>query len=103
MSLEDIIPNASLERHGYHELSEEQLRLKGDPEALLHLGIRLWHGIGVRRNGDGGWEAIVSSAKLGHPVALALCFFYAKGTETNGQRAMELLRDSASRGHAAGI
>jgi hypothetical protein len=34
MSLESIIARAELERHGYHELSEEQLRLK-DPEALL--------------------------------------------------------------------
>ena len=101
MSLE-IIARAELERHGYHELSEEQLRLKDDPEALLRRGIRLKHGIGARIDRDSGWQAIMSSAKLGHPVALALCFLYAKGTERNMQSAIELLRDSASRGHAAG-
>ncbi len=102
MSLENIIARAELERHGYHELSEEQLRPKDDPEALLERGIRLRHGIGIRKDEDSGWEAIMSSAKLGHPVALALCFLHAKGTEQNDQRAIELLRDSESRGHAVG-
>jgi uncharacterized membrane protein len=102
MLLENIVARAELERHGYHELSEEQLRLKDDPEALLHRGIRLKHGIGVCEDGGSGWEAIMSSAKLGHPVALALCFLYAKGTKSNVRRSIELLRDSASRGHAAG-
>jgi hypothetical protein len=45
MSLENIVARAELERHGYHELSEEQLHLKDDPEALLQRGIRLWLGI----------------------------------------------------------
>jgi hypothetical protein len=103
MSLENIVVRAELERHGFHELSEEQLRLKDDPEALLTRGIRLWRGIGVYMNKYSGWEAIMSSAKLGHPAALALCFSYAKGTKKNQQRAIELLRDSASRGHAVGI
>ena len=102
MSLENIVARAELERHGYHELSEEQLRLKDDPEALLHRGIRLKHGIGVRMDKGSGWEAIMSPAKLGHPVALALCFLYGKGTKSNAQRSIELLRDSASRGHAVG-
>jgi hypothetical protein len=103
MSLESISVQPELELYGYHELSEEQLRLKDDPEALLERGIRLWQGIGVREDADSGWEAIISSAKLGHPVALALCFRSGRGTEKNQRRAIELLRDSASRGHAAGI
>jgi hypothetical protein len=82
MSLESIIARAELERHGYHELSEEQLRLKDDPEALLDRGIRLKHGIGARMDEGSGWETIMLSAKLG-PVALALCFLYAKGTENH--------------------
>ena len=102
MSLENIVARAELERHGYHELSEEQLRLKDDPEALLERGIRLKDGIGAHKDEGSGWEAIMSSAKLGHPVALALCFRYAKGTEENVQRGIELLRDSASREHASG-
>ena len=101
MSLENIIARAELERHGYHELSEEQLRLKDDPQALLDRGIRIRLGIGVRKNGVSGWELILSSAKLGHPVALAFCFRSAM--EKNVQCAVELLRDSASRGHAVGI
>ena len=99
----DIIARAELERHGYHELSEEQLRLKDDPQALLERGIRLWHAIGVRKDEVSGWELIVSSAKLGHPVALALCFLHGYGAEENVQRAVELLSDSSSRGHAVGI
>ena len=102
MSLENIIARAEVERHGYHELSEEQLRRKDDPEALLHRGIRLWLGLGVRKDEDSGWELIISSAKLGHPVALALCFLYGKGTEMNMEHGIELLGDSASRGHAVG-
>ncbi len=47
MLLENIVARAELERHGHHELSEEQLRLKDDPEALLDRGIRLKDGIGV--------------------------------------------------------
>jgi hypothetical protein len=102
MSLEEITPNASVERHGYHELSEEQLRLKDDPEALFERGTRLRHGIGVRANDNTGWELIISSAKLGHPVALALCFKFGK-LSGDVEKAAELLRDSASRGHVAGI
>ncbi len=102
MSLENIIARAELERYGYHELSEEQLRLKVDPEALLERGIRLLHGIGLRKEGDNIWKPIFSSAVLGHPVALALCFRNAKGVDRNAHRAVELLRDSASRGHVPG-
>ena len=102
MSLESIIARAELERHGYHELSEQQLRLKDDPEALLIRGAHSHYGIGTCEDADRGWELIISSAKLGHPVALALCFRYIKGAEKNVQRALELLRDSASRGHAVG-
>jgi hypothetical protein len=102
MSLESI-PNASLERRGYHELSEEQLRLKDDPEALLIRGIRLKDGTGVRMYADRGRGLITSSAKLAHPVALALCISHGYGARENQQRSVELYRDSASRGHAAGI
>ncbi len=102
MSFENIVARAELEWHGYHELSEEQLRLKDDPEALLQRGIRLWLGIAVRVDVDSGWELIITSAKLGHPVALALCFLSGKGTQKNVQHGIELLSDSASRGHAFG-
>ncbi len=65
---------AEVEWHGYHKLCEEQLRLKDDPEALLHRGMRLWHGIGVR-NTDGhestaedrrsvDWPSLVKSLKV---------------------------------------
>ncbi len=104
LSLENIVPLPELERHGYHELSEEQLRLKDDPEALLERGIRLRYGVGVHVDAGDSRKLIMSSAKLGHPVALALCFnFGMKVTEADKQRAVELLQGSASRGHAAGI
>ena len=102
MSLENIVADPSLERLGYRRLPFSELEKLDDPEALLERGIRLRNGIGVRMNGDSGWEAIISSAKLGHPVALAFCFRKGRGTEKSVQRAIELSRDSASRGHAAG-
>jgi hypothetical protein len=49
----------------------------------------------VREDGDSGSNAIISSAMFGHPVALALCFLDGISTK----RAVELLRDSASRGY----
>jgi hypothetical protein len=86
VSLENIIARAELERHGYHELSEEQLRLKDDPEALLDRGHRMWEGIGVHMNVVSGQDLIISSAKLGHPVALALCFLFGRHGEEQTAR-----------------
>jgi TPR repeat protein len=103
IDLASVVPDPSLEKKGYHELSEEQLRLKDDPQALLDLGIRLLVGIGVRRDEVRGRGLVISSAKFGHPVALASCFRYGDGTKRNMQRAIELFRDSASRGDATGI
>jgi hypothetical protein len=103
MSLENVTADASAERNEYHKLDFDQLEKLDDAEALFQRGIRLVYGMGVRMDGNSGWELIISSAKLGHPVALALCFIERKGTEWNMYRAGRLLRDSASRGYGFGI
>jgi hypothetical protein len=103
MSLEDIVPRPELEQYDFHRLSEEQLRLKDDAEALFQRGVRLWYALGIPEDEDGAWQLIIEAAKLGHPVALAFCFSEGKGTDKNEQRAMELFGGGASRGHAVGI
>ncbi len=65
MSLENIIIRVELERHGYHKLSEEQLRLKDDPEALLERGFRLRDGIGVHVNENSGGSLSSRQQSLG--------------------------------------
>ncbi len=102
MSLEHIVPNASLERGHYHQLATRELDKLDDAEALYERGWRLRSGIGVTMNEEAGWKLIIEAAKLGHAVALATCFRFGRGAEKNLNRAVELFRASAERGHAGG-
>jgi TPR repeat protein len=102
MSLDRIVPNASLERGHYHQLASRELDELDDAEALYERGRRLRLGIGVAKNEEAGWQLTIEAAKLGHPVALGSCFGFGRGTAKNPNRATELYRASAERGHAAG-
>ena len=102
MSLDHTISNASLERVRYHQLASRELDKLNDAEALYERGRRLRNGIGVAKNEEAGWQLAIEAAKLGHPVALAFCFHYGRGTAKNPNRAAELYRASAERGHAGG-
>lgn len=102
MSLENIVANASLERKHYHQLATSELDKLDDAEALYERGRRLLDGVGVLEDSEAGWDLIIESAKLGHPVALGLCFHEGRGTKQNQNRAIELYRASAERGHPAG-
>ncbi len=101
MSLDHIVPNASLERGHYHQLATRELDQLDDAEALFERAFRLVIGIGATRNREAAGKLIMESAKLGHPVALALCLEQA-GTAKNIKRAIELHRASAERGHVSG-
>jgi hypothetical protein len=48
------------------------------------------------------WKSIVSSARQGHPVALARCFLFGIATAKDEYRAIALLQESAVRAHAGG-
>jgi TPR repeat protein len=102
MSLERVIPNASLERTYYHQIATSELDKLDDAEALFERGRRLRLGIALAKDEEAGWNLIIESAKLGHPVALGLCFHEGRGTKQNQNRAIELYRASAERGHPAG-
>jgi TPR repeat protein len=102
MSLERIVPDALLERGHYHQLALRELDKLNDAEALFERGKRLRLGIGIIQNEEAGWKLIIEAAKLGHPLALALCFYVGQGTAKNLNRAVELYRASAEREHPAG-
>ncbi len=102
MSLENIVADASLERGHYHQLATRELGKLDNAEALFERGRRLRNGIGVATNEEAGWQLAIEAATLGHPVALAFCFHYGRGTDKNPNRAAELYRASAERGHAGG-
>jgi TPR repeat protein len=102
MSLEQIVPNVSLERGHYHQLSPRELYQLEDAEALFERGRRNFFGVFVAKDKDAGWKLNIEAAKLGHPVALAACFRKGQGTAKNPNRAIEIYRASAERGHASG-
>jgi TPR repeat protein len=102
MSLERIVPDASLERGHYHQLATSELDKLDDAEALYERGSRLQNGIDVDMNDEAGWNLILEAAKLGHAIALAESSLEGRGTPKNPKRAVELLRPSAERGHPAG-
>jgi TPR repeat protein len=102
MSLEHIVPNASVERGHYHQLAARELDKLDDAEARYERGWRLRKGIGVEKDEEEGWALIIESAKLGHPTALGICSLNGRGTTKNLKRAAELFRASADRGHATG-
>jgi TPR repeat protein len=103
MSLERVVPNASLERVHYHQLATRELNKLNDAEARYERGRRLRDEIGVDMNEEAGWKLIIKAAKRGHPVALAECFSIGRGTAKNLKRAAGLYRSSADRGHPAGL
>ncbi len=72
ISLEDVTPDPSLERHRYHLLSLEQLEQLDDPESNFERGFRLLEGIGVPVGDKIGLEHILCAARFGHPLALAV-------------------------------
>jgi hypothetical protein len=102
ISLKDIVPNPSVERHHYHLLSQEQLDKLSDAEALFERGERLRLGRNMLIDQTSGWDHIIHSARLGHPVAQALCCFQGKDIDFDDKRAGELLHQAAARGHPAG-
>ncbi len=103
MSLEQIEADSSLERGHYHKFTIQDLEKLKDAEALFERGRRMRLGIGVKTNETVGWMFISEAARQGHPVALAFCSFFGKGTEKNLQRAVQILRASAERGHPTGL
>jgi hypothetical protein len=76
MSLDRIAPDASLERGHYHQLATPELDRLNHAEAHYERGRRFRSGISVTKNEEVGWKLTIEAAKLGHPVALAVCFRY---------------------------
>ncbi len=99
MSLDNIIPNAALERPYYHLLSQAQLEQLDDAEALYECGRRLVAGLGLHVNEDAGWDLVVRAAQQGHPLAQGSCFQYGRACTPQTDRALALYRKSAERGH----
>jgi TPR repeat protein len=102
VSLEDCPVDPTQERLNYHRLSVDKLEQLDDTEALFERGSRLRNGVGVRKDEEAGWALTIQAARRGHPVARASCFHFGKGVAMDSVRAVELIRGSAERGHAAG-
>jgi TPR repeat protein len=102
MSLEDVIPDSSLELRHYYAVPWLLLEKLEDAESIFERGRRLRYGFGVDKDKEAGWAYVIRAAQLRHPVALGLCNDYGRGITKNHQRAVELYRDSAHRGHPAG-
>jgi TPR repeat protein len=105
MSLEHVVPDASVERYDFHLLPIwrlEELSNKREAEALLILGTRFRLGIGMTINDRVGWKHVIESAELGHPVALALCHERGRSTKRDSALAVSLYEASALRGHSLG-
>ncbi len=102
MSFDHIVVDASLERGHYHQLTTSELDKLDNAEALYERGRRLRNGISVKMDEEAGWKLFVEAAKLGHAVALALCFHNGRGTAKNLNRGFELFHASAERGHPGG-
>jgi TPR repeat protein len=101
--LEDVVPLPSVERPRHHLVPQAQLELLDDPDSLCERSRRLRLGIYVCADEESGWNLNIQAARLGHPVALALCFLFGRGAKVNIAKAVELLRGSAERGHPAGM
>ncbi len=102
--MNDVVPKPELERAHYHKLSQSDLEKLGneDAEAIHEQGRRLRIGIRVKCDTDKAWSLYIQAAHLGHPVALAYCLDFAKGTHRDIDRAIELYRGSTARGHPSG-
>jgi hypothetical protein len=112
MSLENFTADASAERNEYRKLSLDELEKLDDAEAFFQRGDRILYRIRIERgygfwydwaqklkpDEEMGWNFIAEAVRRGHPVALALCYFDLNDL----QRAIELLRASADRGHVSG-
>ncbi len=83
-------------------MSSLELDSLHDAEAIYERGRRSRFGIGKVPDDTTAWSLYIQAAQLGHPVALALCFDFGRGTTKNLQRAVQLYRESAARGHPAG-
>jgi TPR repeat protein len=99
-----VVPKEELLRD-YIRLSTEHVRriaASRDAEALFEYGSRLRNSDRAELNEAEGWQFIEAAAKLGHPVALGLCFFYGQGVEEDRQRAFELFESAAQQSNARG-
>ncbi len=103
MSLDDVVVDPLLERIHYYQLSKSELEKLEDAEALFERGRRLRLGIDEKTDEVAGWILVIDAARLGHPVALAFCFLFGRGTTKNLERAVQLCRTSAVRGHVVGL
>ncbi len=100
--LSEVEARPELEMKDYHLLSIEELEGSVEPEALLQCGSRFRSGIAIKRNEELGWKLTIEAARMGHPVALALCLRNGKGTAKNYALAVKLLKGSAERSHPTG-
>jgi TPR repeat protein len=103
MSLDEVIPDASLERLHYHTLPQKELEKLSDAEALHERARRYRLAISLPKNEDVAWRLYMQSARLGHSIALAFCLHFGRGASVNIARAVALYRESAERGHPVGI
>ncbi len=101
MSLKDIEPNASLERRHHHTLSFEVLEKLDEAEAFFIHGNKLLLLLNDQET-KRGWQLVLKAARLGLPLALAQCFYSGQGVAVDRNRAVELVRASARRGHPIG-
>jgi hypothetical protein len=93
--MESVVAQLELIGIGYHGLSDEELEMKDDVEARFEQGRRLLYSSKLEEDQSAGWRLVTQAAHSGHPVAMACCC-------EDFSRAEQLLRASASRGHAAG-
>ncbi len=102
MSLENIVVDEKLEKNEYHLLDRQELEALSDAESIYERGRRLLLGADVIANPEKALSFIYEAARLGHAVALAVCYQNGKGAEADLRRAWMLYQASADRGHAAG-
>jgi hypothetical protein len=102
MSVENVLPDALLEREGYHLLPHSQLVGLDEPEAWQEHGKRLRNSIGVPEDAELGWKLTMKAAKAGHPIALADAFRFGRGVKKDDIRCYEIYCCSADRGHPVG-
>ncbi len=104
MSLEEIVTDPELERPGYHLLPGAELDSRNDAEAIFEKGRRLRLGLdGKPKQDEVGLDFYVQSARMGHAVAKACCYYFGRETAgPNFQQAAKYFLESAKRGHPVG-
>ncbi len=98
-NLVHVKPHFDLLRNAYFEFGNDQLEKlarENDAEALSELGYRLRFSTNNSES-ERGWNLTLQSALLGHPLALARCFFYGRCAPLDYLRAYELFCEGANR------